>query len=240
MGFTDSGWSIRDGVVTPPPGMPIELAYRFVLEAIYDGHLPVTKVIGFYVRHNSVSKSAKAMVERNKACLDDQMTIATNLSKLLVLNFGLNIRKLSTTAAVGEMRVSNVDFQYSKEKIAVLSTADYLLTSHSETAIDMIINKSCGYKDASYNHKIILDNSALVRAGASIRSSAAKTRYLPLFSYHNIIDFVNVIPPQPGQSTLRLMYYFGMNDIFLTCMFEDLWQTPDIKWKSRYSEVFKC
>lgn len=240
MGFTDSGWSIRDGVIIPPSGLPIEKAYRFVLEAIYDGHLPVTKVIGFYVRHNSVSKSSKAMVERNKACIDDQMTIATNLSKLLVLNFGMNIRRMTTTSIKGAMTVSNTDFVYSKEKIAVLSTGDYLLTSYSETSVDVVINKSTGYRDASHNHKIILDNSALVRTGANIRQSSAKTRYLPIYSYHNIIDFVNVLPPQPGQNTLKLMYYYGMNDIYLTCMFEDLWQTPDIKWKSMYPEVFIC
>ena len=46
MGFIDTGWSLSDGVITIPEWANKWAAYRFILEAINDGHIPTARLIG--------------------------------------------------------------------------------------------------------------------------------------------------------------------------------------------------
>lgn len=228
MGFADSGWKISNGVVTYPATLDPWIAYRFIIESIYDGHLPVTRIIGYAYRTDSLKKmvTGRSMLERNKDCLDDKMTIVSNLSKILLLNYSGT--RVATSAVDGVMKVSSMDFMYSKKKIEVLSTTDYILRSSTVATLDLAVNKCTGYRDAQYNYNKIKSSS----------KTTSNTRYLPMFSYHNIIDYVNVLPPVNGQ--IRLMYNFGMTDEYLTAMFEDMFTLrPDTVWCSNYAEVFK-
>jgi hypothetical protein len=226
MGFCDSGWAIIDGVVTYPSNIDPFTAYRFVLEAIYDGHLPVTRVIGYdYITPGArKSHTGSGMVERFKDCLEDRMTIASNLSKLLFLDTSYS--KARTDSVDGELRVSNTRFTYSYNELKVISTEDYILKSACEAALELVLNKSTGFRDAGFNFDRV----------QSLSRSSSKTRYFPLYSYHNIIDFVRVLPPVNG--VIKLHYKYGMNDQYLINMFEEMFaMKPDKDWLANYPEV---
>lgn len=229
MGFKDNGWSINNGLVTPPPGLDTWTAYRFILEAIYDGHLPVTRIIGYDYRTDSVRKATRGggILERNKGCQDDRMTIVANLSKIVLLDF--SGYKTRTAEVDGVMTLSNAHFSYSKKPIVALSTKDYILTSTTKATLDLVVNKCTDYRDASYNYTKIQE----------VSSTSSKTRFLPMFSYHNIIDFVRVLPLDGNK--IQLSYLYGMTDDYLVRMFEDLFTMKlDKEWCTKFSEVLKC
>lgn len=216
MGFTDRGWKISGGIVVPPADIPIEKAYQFILEAIYDGHLPVYRIIGFNYSSSKINKttSGEEAVQRYKGCLDDRMTLVANLSKILLLR--VTGSKPKTAAMCGTMTVDNMNITYSNKPIIALSPSQAVMRTHIMSRLEFVINKSTGYKDAAHNFGQIMAINGANRNG----KVTPKTRFMPMYSYHNIIDFVRVFPLM--DNTIRLAYDYGMNDEYLTELFEDL------------------
>lgn len=226
MGFIDSGWQIINGVIAPPSNINPWRAYKFIQEAIYDGHLPVTRIIGYSIRVDKQKKSARSerILERDQSCADDRLTIASNLSNVLLMDYVSP--RAHTDSYQGLMTVSNANFSFSKQPIIALSTKDYIVRSLEKVCFDMVLSTSTGYRDANENFEKIMKS----------RSVVSKTRYFPMFSYHNIIDFINVLPFVDNKIEVR--YSYGMNDTYLTIMFEKLWENrTDKDWCSNYQEI---
>lgn len=230
MGFFSSGWAIKDGVVTIPNGIDPWVGYRFILEAIYDGHLPVTRVIGYHINTSSANKRLREsrIFERDQNCADDRLTIAANLSHLLVLDY--NTTLLHTEIAKGVIKVSNTVFTFSRHPVLVLSSRDYIVTALNELSLDLVVSTATGYSGADVNYKKIMEQ----RGGRT-----AKTRYFPVYSYHNIIDFVSVLP-FAGGNQIRLRYKYGVTDDVLMQMFECLFSSTETgEWHTKYREVLR-
>lgn len=226
MGFLDSGWSIANGRVLAPSKYDPWTAYRFILEAIYDGHLPITRIIGYHVTTSNSARTARSsrIVERDQNCADDRLTIASNLTNILFVDY--TKPKAHVEEHTGVMRVSEIEFTYSRKPIPVLTTQDYMLTSLAGVSMDLTLSTSTGYKDANENYTKIMSSKIAV----------SRTRYFPLFSYHNIIDFVKVLPFTGKDIILR--YEYGMTDAYLTEIFEQLFiMKLDNNWCSKYREI---
>lgn len=230
MGFLDTGWLISGGIIVPPAHVDPWTAYRFVQEAIYDGHLPVTRIIGYHITTSKSAKTARSsrIIERDQNCADDRLTIASNLSNIVLIDYAAP--KAHIEEHSGIWNVSAVDFTYSRKKLNVLTTQDYMLTSLTGVSLDLALQTNTGYRDANENYERIMSSRASTTA-------TMRTRYFPLFSYHNVMDFVSVLP-YDGSGTIVLRYYFGMNDNYLLQMFEQLFEKkPDVEWCRGYQEI---
>lgn len=226
MGFINTGWSIRDGIIHIPEHIEPWLGYRFILEAIYDGHLPVTRVIGYHLTTSKKAPSVKdsRLIDRDRNCIDDRLTIASNISKLLVMNY--TVPRMHSMVSSGELKPSTAQFLFSQKEIPVLSPQDYILTAVNEVKAEFVLSTATGYQDANANFARLMQSKAVV----------SKTRYFPLFSYHNISDFIRVLPPE-GR-TIKLRYLYGMTDAYLLEMFEMMFEVKGKgAWYKNYEEV---
>lgn len=207
------GWKIQNGIVTYPENIDPKKAYRFLLEAVYDGHLPVTRVIGYTLVTAKINKSSsgKGMFSRSPSGLDDKMSIVSNVSKLLIIED--NIKKPSSKATIGEVNIDNVVLQYSMKPLTVLSTGHYIMSNTEETSLEFVVNCCTGFRDAQYNYNQIM----------KVSNTEARSRYTPMPSYHNIIDFVS-IRPLDDSGVLKLHYSHGMKDEYFRIIFDRLFK----------------
>lgn len=228
--FNEAGWRIENARVYYPSTVTKQMAYKFVLEAIYDGHLPVTRVIGYNPVTPTVSKSeTQHMLSRSPDSLDDKMSIVSNLSKILIIDAGTF--KPSTQAAVGEINVGNMGLMYSAQPLRVLSTGHYIMTSTAESSLNLVVNCDTQFRDAQYNYNVIM----------GVAKTREKSRYTPMMSYHNIIDYVNILPPVQSDESIHLMYNYGMTDEYLTLFFNRLFNTEtDIEWRKTWEGLLAC
>ena len=221
------GWKIENGVITYPSYLDMYTAYRFVLEAIYDGRIPVTKIIGYtFVTANIKKQSAgKDMFSRSPGGLDDKMSIIANVSKLVLMRDG--IFKPSTRAQAGEVTIHNMDLTYSQEPCITFSTGEYIMSNTVETSLEMVASCDTGYRDAQYNYNQIM----------KVARAKTKSRYTPMPSYHNIMDFVQVVPPV-NDGKLRLHYKYGMTDEYFRILFNRLFSLlNNNEWAVKFKEV---
>lgn len=237
MGFIENGWKVSNGVVTPPLGMDMWMAYKFIQEAIYDGHLPVNRIIGFYAATGTAPRSARGarIIERDQNCAEDNFTIAAHLSKVLILDYDAKSPVIHTSAIKGELTVSNVDWTSSTRKLRVLSSHPYIMRALGPAAIDAIFATGTGYVSADENFETII--KVLAKRSGEKKRKVSRTRYFPIFSYHNIIDFVKVLP---FTGEIRLRYEHGFEDSDLVLLFEKLFEKGiSDSWSENYSEVLK-
>lgn len=225
MDFLERGWKLERGTISIPPNLDKWKAYKFIQEAIYDGHIPVTKVIGYYPSTSGASRSARAsrVLERDQNCAEDRFSIAANLSKVLII--GYDYKAIHTESVTGVMTVDNAGWNSSKKAVTVLSPEQYILRALKDVSLDMVVKTNTGYVSADENYESIMKSRARV----------SKTRYFPIHSYHNIIDFVKVLPFN-GQD-IRLRYSFGMNDAYMIILLNKLFESGDSDWLDGYKEV---
>lgn len=188
----------------------------------------MTRVIGYHLTTSKKAPSVKdsRLIDRDRNCIDDRLTIASNISKLLVLNY--TVPRMHSMVSSGTLKPSSSQFLFSQKNIPVLCTQDYILTAVNEVKAEFVLSTATGYQDANVNFAKLMQSKAVV----------SKTRYFPLFSYHNIVDFVRVRPPE-GR-TIRLHYMHGMTDEYLLEMFELLFETKGKdSWYKKYEEVLQ-
>lgn len=227
MGFVDSGWSLNNGIVTAPAGSNKWAAYRLILEAIYDGHIPITRVVGYHISSSTLVKNARGsrIFERDINSADDRLTIAANLSELLIP--GYPGEQIHTLPLEGRVTIDKLKVMVSQKEIPVLSSNEYILTTISAINLDLALSESVGYKNADYNYDIILKQ----RGGR-----VSKTRFFPIYSYHCLVKFIRVLP---FDGTIRLVYRHGMSDAILLPMLEKMftWSESKIWLADKLMEV---
>lgn len=228
MGFLDSGWLITNGMVVYPENIDPRVAYKFVHEAIYDGHLPITKIIGYHIMVDNKKKSVRSerILERDQSCADDRLSVASNLSKIIVMDY--TSPRAHSAQVKGLIDIHNIAFQFSQRRIPILSTHEKILTALDTASLDVMLSTSTGCRDANENFEKIM--------GTKLTTS--RTRYFPIFSYHNIMDFVRVLPF--NGTLVQLRYDCGMTDEYLTTVFEKLFELkPDKEWCKKYQEILR-
>lgn len=203
------------------------LAWNFVHQAIYDGHLPVTRAIGYHLTTTSSASNTQAMavLKRFSNSAEDKMTLVASFSKLLFCGAD-NLKRVRLECDPGEVLVSKSTFLFSMKPIITLSTADYLFKALDVVNVDLAVATATGYVDPDVNfEKIMSDNKHI-----------SKTRMFPMFSYHSVIDFVTVIPPDGN--IIRMLYRHGMTDEIMSVLFERLFaQGIKSDWHMRYKEI---
>ena len=237
MGFIENGWTVSNGIVTTPSGIDMWIAYKFIQEAIYDGHLPVNRIIGFYATTGTAPRSARGarIIERDQNCAEDNFTIAAHLSKVLILDYDAKSPVLHTSAVKGELTVDNLEWTSSARKLRVLSSHPYIMRALGTAAIDAIFTTGTGYISADENFETIM--KVLTKRSGEKKRKVSRTRYFPVFSYHNIIDFVKVLP---FMGEIRLRYEHGFTDADLVLLFEKLFEKGVTdSWSENYSEVLR-
>lgn len=228
MEFRESGWLINNGEVTFPSGLDPIVAWHFVQEAIYDGHLPVVRAIGYRLNTDSSANIHKngSMLDRFQSCAEDRMSLVANFSNLLFI-VDPAVKMVRAREFTGVLQASNAVFTASAKPIKVLSTRDVLMTALEEASLDLSVALGTGYQSADINYDKI----------RQANPRRAKTSIFPMYSYHNIMDFVRVFP-YVGDGKIRLHYKYGMTDDVLTSMFERLFELKlDKEWCSQYKEV---
>lgn len=228
MGFLESGWSIFNGEVTFPVGLDPLRAWHFVHEAIYDGHLPVVRAIGYSLNTPTKANIVKSggVLERFQNCAEDRMSLVASFSSLLFL-VSSAAKRVRVDEHVGVLSVSNAMFTESAKPVTVLSTRENLMTALAPVSVDIAVSPGTGYVSADINYERIRQRNTRI----------AKTRMFPMYSYHNIIDFVSVLPYR-GDGKIRLRYTYGMTDSILMGMFMELFEEkPDKDWCGMYKEV---
>lgn len=229
MGFFESGWFIGNGEVTIPSNIDPIRAWHFVQEAIYDGHLPVVRAIGYSLNTPSkanIVKSNGNVLNRFQNCAEDRMSLVASFSNLLFI-VPATAKRVRVDEHVGVLLASKAVFTESAKPVTVLSTRENLMTALETVSVDLAVHTSTGYVSADENYRRIQQRNPHI----------AKTRMFPMYSYHNIIDFVSVIP-YTGDGKIHLRYKHGMTDSILMNMFVDMFNDcSDKEWAGQYEEV---
>lgn len=153
----------------------------------------------------------------NMNSADDRLTIAANLSELLVP--GNPPEQIHTVPLSGKITIDNFKAVVSTREVPVLSSNNYVLTTISEINLDLALSKSVGYKSADYNYDCIMKQ----RGG-----HVSKTRFFPIYSYHSLVKFIRVLPWDES-STIRLKYMHGITDSILLPMLEEMYTWTESK-----------
>ena len=162
------------------------------------------------------------------SCAEDGMTLAKNLSELLVCDY--SVPRMIVDAKKEVVTLNNAVFQYSKRNIKVLYPRDRIFTSIEPATLQMVLNADVGIRGADYNYNVLRKTTATTTSNV--------TRYFPIFSHHDLVDYVRVLPFDGQKINIRMRN--GMPADILSDMFEQLFtRTIDDPWRGNYEEILK-
>lgn len=224
--MTGSEWSFVGDVVIPPQGLDVRQAHKFIFEALLDGHIPVIKPIGYTINSGGSGGSNK-LFERDNSCLENRIDIASSLMAFTF--YGLTTTTIRTARLTGDFNV----FTNNKAKFIIgtreidtyFTTVGHVYTSTRDMELVIKLREDVGFHDtgSNYTHSIQEIQSPLVDTG---RARSTKSRYLPLQSYHCLIDYARVTP-YDGDGIIHIRYYNGMTPELLSKLFTHMFEIKD-------------
>lgn len=190
--------------------------FRFLHEAIKDNKLYVTKVIGFRISETGASNKIKTYIARNINMSDSYTEIMRNLQDKL---FFTKESHVDVQLALGENTMTNTKFMKNRVSMSVLASNPYIArTSRKGVKLTLFLTTYNGFSSMEDNSKIVGE------------------KYFPMYTYFSINDYVRILPPIPGDTTVRIRYYNGFRSGHLRSVLynnNELYKSRDMKEETR-------
>jgi hypothetical protein len=164
--------------------------YDLFRVSILDGLIPISKVVG--LKHtSSYNYSDVSAIDRHRACKENMMELARNVSKLIfVSDIGVSV---DTEETIGKIYANNAGFTSNSRLVEVLDGNIYLYTSIDYIGLRLFVLKQAGYN-------LLEDNVKKMRMELS-----RSYEYFPINSEHVLLDYVRVLPMFGDKIRYRLI-----------------------------------
>lgn len=159
--------------------------YDFLFELILDSHLYVTKIIGFQIENRSGKSRAGTYIARNMQIGESYAEMMNNLQDKVFLDVTTPIIKVDVSCGI--VRPADMPCK-------TLYKRDYICrVLDSECTLVLKLATDCGYK--------IMEDT----------SKQLDSKFFPMNTYFNIMDYVRIIPKVNSYKDIELRYYNGMS-----------------------------
>lgn len=167
---------------------------RIFREAFLDNKIPITKIIGFYLKDKELSKNFA--VKRSANCLNNPIEISNNLSKVVLEDTEGSIA--ATLYKTGDIYSDDIYFVVNGAPVRLLNKDLYLMTLLKPTAICVILNSSTG-------SKTIEDNVEIMREKTKFMPNVDYEKYYPLNTLHSVAENIFILPFNGKEIRYRLL-----------------------------------
>ena len=235
-----------------PDAATANRVYDVFLSAVLDGHIPVTKPVGFSLENTGSAATAKNMRFVGSGCTCESVPyIASQLGKLIVLGWNPEKHGRVYQVLYPVPEAYNVTRNKPKDPIAVVTGPDLKLNpgsadgeelsfmqngypichvNSSAIVLKVILAKSTGFKDMGYTSRTRFENEGYMSTNLNTESS-----YFYLNVNFSLIDYVRILPPN------KSFYNSASKTVSVDVRFKD-GLTPDIfleLWDGMFDDL-KC
>ncbi len=177
--------SLTDVIHTDNP----ELVFSFLHEAVLDSRLYIAKAIGFQVSVPDMRARSSTYIARHTEIADSYVEIMKYLQDKIFLTRDVEV---SIPLRVGVNTMETTTVVKSRKPVECRYVDPYICrVLRKECSIKLVLALGNGYMDMQKC------------------SSEIGPKYFPLYTYFYLGDFVRILPPIPGDKTVRLRYYHG-------------------------------
>ena len=232
--------------------------YDVFLSAVLDGHIPVTKPVGFSLENTASASRATNMRFVGSGCTCESVPyIASQLGKLIVLGWDPE-----TDGRVYQVKYP-IPSKKTKDPIPVVTGPDVYLNpgsadgknlqfmqsgvpicrvNGSSVTLKVILSESTGFKDMSYTSRTRFNNDGYIGTNLNTEST-----YFYLNTNFSLVDYIRILPPQsrfynPASKTVSVNVKFNSGltpEIFLKLWEGMFSNTKCIEWLERRLKVKK-
>lgn len=199
------------------PDMDVLKYHQFIHEAIADDHLPVRKIVGFYLDSYVADMSRVSVTERNVGVLESMPTIAYNLSDKVFTQTSsthLDFVPVKGACEIEDLK-NNLKMQGGTD---VMSLNSHIYSSSQPVSIHIIVMSSFKCWSMEKSARIMDDTS-----------------YFPMYVRFSIHPFCRMLLPIYG-NVLKYKMLHGFTPELLVEHLSRMREEGDFDWLSKYED----